>query len=258
MTRNHAVVVLLALLSLAAVSRVSAAEQAAPKAAPKPKAPAVTRTLDAQVSGFTSQDADNIYARLAMEEKKDGRTWYVKGSHSRTQTKATRYYTVSTTKLDSRLERALSERDFSVLTAVVSTRDRSYYSSSPNDSGYEFASYGVGRRLDANMRGDLGLGLLRVRDDDDGFRPALVAALRGSRPLSDKLTLTADTMLLQPVGEADSTKLDSDIGFSYQMAPGFYLRLNWQATNLIRSAYSLSEWDSVWRLSIAFRQTTKH
>ncbi len=224
-------------------------------AKPAPKKPAVIRTLDTQLSGYTSQDSDSIYARLSMEEKKDGRTWYARGSVTKTATHVTKTSHVLTYRLDSRHERMRNEDEYNVFAAIVSTRDRGT-SSKTRESGYQLVSYGTGKKLDPKTKGEFGLGLLNVRDENTGVQPALIAGIQGSRPLSPKLTLVADILAIQPVNELRSTKLDSDIGLAYQMAPGFYLRLNWQSTNLIRSVYTFKEWDSTVRLSISFRKTT--
>lgn len=224
-------------------------------AKPASKKPTVTRTLDTQLSGYTSQDSDSIFARLSMEEKKDRRTWYVRGSVTRTATHVTKTSHVQTYRLDSRHETMRNKDEFNVLTAIVSTRDRGT-ASKTRESGYQLVSYGTGKQWDPKTKGEIGLGLVNVRDEDTGVQPAVVAGIQGSRPLSPKLTLIADIMAIQPMDELRSTKLDSDVGLAYQMAPGFYLRLNWQATNLIRSAYTFKEWDSVVRLSISFRKTT--
>gem|GEM_PF-3484603 len=221
-----------------------------------PKKPTTTRTLDTQVSGYTSQDANSAYARLSIDEKKNDRTWYVRASITRTATTVKKSSHVLTYRLDSRHEQIRNgSNEYNVLTAVTSARDRGS-SNNLKKSGYQFLSYGIGKQFDPRTKGDMGLGLLNVRDEDTGIQPALVVALRGRRPLSRKLTLNADILALQPVEKLRSTKLDSDIGFAYEMAPGFFLRLDWQATNLIRSAYSYKEWDSVIRLSVSFRRTT--
>lgn len=246
--------------ALAAETALADAQQPAkPKASPaKPaaKKPTITRTLDTQLSGYTSQDADSIYARLSMDEKKDGRTWYVRSSINTTATNVNRSSHVLTYRLDSRLERMRNTSDYNVLTAVMSARDRGSSSTKIRKSGYQFASYGTGKQLNAKTKGDIGIGLLNLRDEDTGIQPALIAALRGKRPLSTKLTLTTDILAIQPMSRLRSTKLDSDLGLAYELAPGFFLRLDWQATNLIRSAISFNEWDSVIRLSVSFRKTS--
>lgn len=219
------------------------------------KKPKLTRTIDTQVSGYTSQDSDSIYGRLSVEEKRDGKTWYARGSVTRTSTHVTRTSHVLTYRLDSRHERMRNAEEYNVFTAVVSTRDRNS-STRVRKSGYQLVSYGTGKQWDPKTKGEIGLGLVNVRDEDTGVQAAIVAGLRASRPLSTKLTLNSDFLAIQPIDELRSTKLDSDIGLAYQMSPGFYLRLGWQATNLIRSAYTYKEWDSTVRLSISWRRTT--
>lgn len=227
--------------------------------APKPKQPALTRTLDTRLSGFTSHDADQIYARLSVSEKRGGREWHIRGSFSRTATNVSNKSSrVSTYKLDSRIERARSDRKFNVLTGVVSIRERNPASRNRlGKSGYEFVSYGIGRQLGRRSKGDIGLGLLKTYDTTNSTSPAVVASIRGRRPLSKKLTFDSDILALQPTESLRSTKVDSDLGLSYELAPGFYLRLGWQATNLIRPVRGNREWDSVVRLSISFRRTTR-
>jgi hypothetical protein len=163
---------------------------------------------------------------------------------------------VLTYRLDSRFEQMRNKSDYNVLTAVASARDRGSSSSKLRKSGYEFLSYGIGRQFDAKLKGDIGVGLLNLRDEDTGLQPALVAAVRGRRPFGSKLTLTTDILAIQPMSRLRSIKLDSDLGLAYQLGPGFFLRLDWQATNLIRSAISFREWDSVLRLSFSYRRTT--
>ncbi len=230
------------------------ASTTAPKTAPKK--PPITRTIDTQLSGFTSVDSDAVYGRLSIEEKRAGRTWYARGSVARTATHVNKTSHVLTYRLDSRHETMRNKDEYNVFSGVVSTRDRGTSSKKVRESGYQLASYGVGKQWDAKTKGEIGLGLVNIRDEDTGIQPAVVAGMQGSRPLSAKLTLNTDILAVQPMDHLRSTKLDSDIGLAYQMAPGFFLRLNWQATNLIRSDYSYSEWDSVVRLSISWRRTS--
>ncbi len=137
-------------------------------------------------------------------------------------------------------------------------RDRRYTSRDRLDkSGYEFVSYGIGKQLGARSKGDIGLGLLKTYDTVDDTSPAVVGSIRARAPLSKRLTFDSDVLALQPTESLRSTKLDSDLGLSYELAPNLYLRLGWQATNLIRPVRGTHEWDSVARLSISFRRTTR-
>ena len=88
------------------------------------KRPLVTRTVETQLSGFSSQDADQLYARLALQETRAERSWYVRGALSRTVTKNGSTSSVVTSKLDSRLEHATSPKSYSVWTGVLSRRAR--------------------------------------------------------------------------------------------------------------------------------------
>ena len=227
--------------------------------APKPKRIPITRTFDTQLSGFTSQDADQLYARLSMQENRDSRSWYIRGSISRTATKnGNTENHVSTTKLDSRYEHATSKEGYNVWTGVLSRRDRDPGGKKKSkQSGYESISYGIGRQMGPKAKGDIGLGLLDVYNDEDGTAPAVMCSIRGRHPLSKKLTLESDILALQPTDRLRNTKVDSDLGLAYELAPGFYLRLGWAANNLIEPVRNTSrEWDSVIRLSISLRRTT--
>jgi len=228
-----------------------------PKSA-KQKKPSVTRTIETQLSGFTSEDADQLYARLRLEEKSARKSWYVRGLFSRTATKhSSRKVHVTTQKLDSRLERVTAPQRYTVWTGVLSRRDRDYaIKTYPRRSGYHFLSYGFGKQLDAKTKGDIGLGVLEIYDENDGTKPALVLSIRGKRPLSKNVTFDGDILAFQPTDRLRSTKVDSDLGLSYKLGEGLSLRLSWSATNLIRPVRSSREWDSVVRLSVSFRRTT--
>ena len=255
-----AVLFVLSSLSGQAVEPASraASTPAVTKSKPAPKKSPVTRTIETQLSGFTSEDADQLYARLSLRETREHRDWYVRGSFSRTATDYAGYDArVTTSKFDSRLEQERAEDAYDVWTGILSKRERDpatrHY---PKRSGYHFLSYGFGRQLDARTKGDIGLGILDIYDQDDGSRPAAISSIRGRRPLSKRLTLDGDILVLQPMDRLRSTKVDSDLGLSYGLAPGLSIRLGWSANNLIRSVRASREWDSVIRLSISFRRTT--
>jgi len=221
------------------------------------KKPPITRTVETQLSGFTSQDADQLYARLALQETRAQRSWYVRGAISRTVTKNGSTSSVITSKLDSRLEHSAGAKSYSVWTGVLSGRDRDY-STKQNDqrSGYEFLSYGYGRQLGAKAKGDIGLGVLKVWDDETSTRPSVVFSVRGRHPLNKSLTFESDTLLIQPLDALRSTKIDSDLALAHELAPGLSLRLGWSLNNLIRSIHNNREWDSIVRLSISYRRTS--
>ncbi len=224
----------------------------------KPPKPAVTRTFETQLSGYTSQDAESLYTRLSLQENRKKQLWFIRGSLSLTETKSGKYHPrVTTSKIDSRLERLQSPKSYSVLTGVLSSRDRD--ASNPKNarhSGYQFLSYGFGRVLGPRAKGDIGLGMLEVFDDNEGIKPALMLAVRGIQPLTESLSWESDVILLQPVDRIQSTRIDSELGLVHSLSPGLSLRLTWTLNNLIRSVNTNREWDSGVRLSISYRHTT--
>lgn len=228
-----------------------------PKSA-KPKKPPITRTFETQLSGFTSEDADALFARLSMQETRAPKNWYIRGSFNRTATKNGTSSHVTTQRFDSRLEHMRPDKEYTVWTGVLSRRDRQVGGRLPNTSGYHFLSYGFGRQLDPKTKGDIGLGLLDVYDEEGGTGPAVIASVRVKKPLSKTLSLDGDTLILQPMARLDSTKVDSDLGLSHELAPGLALRLSWSVNNLIRPIRSSHEWDSIMRLSITYRRTSTH
>lgn len=228
-----------------------------PKSA-KPKKPPITRTFETQLSGFTSEDADAYFGRLSMQETRPPKNWYIRGSFNRTATKNSVSNHVTTQRFDSRLEHIRPDKEYTVWTGVLSRRDRQVGGRLPNTSGYHFLSYGFGRQLDPKTKGDIGLGLLDVYDEEGGTEPAVIASVRVKKPLSKTLSLDGDTLILQPMARLDSTKVDSDIGLSHELAPGLALRLRWSVNNLIRPIRSSHEWDSIMRLSITYRRTSTH
>ena len=225
---------------------------------PKPKKPAITRTFETQFSGFTSEDAEALYGRLTLQETRAPKNWYIRGAFNRTATKNGTSSHVTTQRFDSRLEHMRPTKEYTVWTGVLSRRDRHVGSRQPNTSGYHFLSYGIGKQLDPKTKGDIGLGLLDVYDEEGGAEPAVVASIRVKKPLGKSLSLDGDTLILQPTGKLSSTKVDSDLGLTHAFAPGLSLRLSWSVNNLIRPIRSSNEWDSIIRLSISYRRTSTH
>lgn len=231
----------------------------APKPKPaKPKKPPITRTFETQLSGFTSEDADALFARLSIQEIRAPKSWYIRGSFNRTATRNGTSSYVTTQRFDSRLEHMRPSKEYTVWTGVLSRRDRHVGSRVPNTSGYHFLSYGFGRQFDPKTKGDIGFGLLDVYDEPGGSEPAMIASVRVKKPLSKTLSLDGDTLILQPMSKLSSTKVDSDLGLSHELAPGLALRLGWSVNNLIRPIRSSHEWDSIIRLSITYRRTSMH
>ncbi|HUV04593.1 MAG TPA: DUF481 domain-containing protein [Armatimonadota bacterium] len=222
-----------------------------------PKKPTVTRTIEAQLSGLTTEYADQIYARLSVQESRQPRNWYLRGSYTSTATESgTWKVNVTTTRLDGRVERIRTGDRYNVLIGVMNRRDRDLTRTTSEQTGYHFLSYGVGKHLDIRNKGDIGLGLLTLYDDGDTAKPAVGCSIIGRRPLSKKLTLDSQILALQPLDRLRSTKVDSEIGLSYELTQGFSLRLGWSANNLVRPIRGKKEWDSIVRLTISFRRTT--
>ncbi len=219
--------------------------------------PSVTRTLDTQLSGFTSQDAEQLFARLALQETRKKQNWFVRGSLAKTKTingKSTA--SVLTSRLDSRLEHMTSPNSYTVLTGVLSRRDRNYSKRKDQESGYQFMSYGVGKPLGPKAKGDIGLGFIEIFEESRGISPSAMVSLRGSRPLGKTLTLESDLLVLQPLTRIRDTKIDSEIGLAHALSPGLSLRLTWSLNNLVRSINTNREWDSGIRVSISYRHTS--
>jgi len=234
----------------------SGAAGVAPKPA-SPKKPTVMRTIDVQLSGLTTEYADQIYARLSLQEKQARRDLYLRGSYSHTATESGAWkVNVTTTRLDGRVERIRAGDRYNVWIGVMNRRDRDLTRTSTEQTGYRFLSYGVGKHLDIRNKGDIGLGLLTLYDDGDTAKPAVGCSIIGRRPLSKKLTLDSQILALQPVDRLRSTKVDSEIGLSYELTQGFSLRLGWSANNLVRPVRGTREWDSIIRLTVSFRRTT--
>jgi len=236
------------------------ASPAAPSATAKPaapKKPTVTRTIEAQLSGLATEYSDQIYARLSMQESRKPRNWYLRGSYSQTATESGVWkVNVATTRLDCRVERTRPNDRYNVLIGVMNRRDRDLTPTSTERTGYHFLSYGVGKQLDIRNKGDIGLGLLTLYDDGDTAKPAVGCSIIGKRPLSKKLTLDSQILALQPLDRLRSTKVDSEIGLSYELTQGFSLRLGWSGNNLVRPIRGTKVWDSIVRLTISFRRTT--
>jgi hypothetical protein len=232
--------------------------QPAPAKVVKPALPALTRIVETQLSGFTSQDAGQLYTRISLQETRKRQNWYIRGALSLTETKSGKSRTdVTTGKIDSRLERITSPQSYMVVTGVLSSRGRNPASKNyPKQSGYQFLSYGLGRTFGPKAKGDIGLGVLQVSEDGSGFAPALMCAVRGTRPISKMLSWESDILVLQPVGNLADTKIDSEIGLIHDLSPGLSLRLIWTLNNLVRSINSNREWDSGVRVSISYRHTT--
>ena len=223
----------------------------------KPKKPPVTRTFETQLSGFTSEDSEALFARLSVQEVRAPKNWYIRGAFNRTETKNATSNHVTTQRFDSRLEQMRPNDNYNLWTGVLSRRDR-HIGKKDNTSGYHFLSYGFGRQLDPKTKGDIGLGLLDVYDEPGGGKPALMSSIRIKKPLTKTLSLDGDVLVLQPLEKLSSTKVDSDLGVLHTLSPGLGLRLSWSVTNLIRPVRSSHEWDSVIRLSISYRRTSTH
>ena len=102
---------------------------------------------------------------------------------------------VSTTKVDSPYKHTTSKEGYNVWTGVLSRRDRDPGGKKKSkQSGYEVFSYGTGRQMGPKAKGDIGLGLLDVYNDEDGTAPAVMCSIRGRHPLSKKLTLESDIL----------------------------------------------------------------
>ena len=261
MVRCYAVCIAVFLVGTSAYSQTTIPPKPA-VTAPKPKTarvkkPPITRTFETQLSGFLSEDSEALFARLSMQEIRAPQNWYVRGSFNRTETRNGSSSHVTTQRFDSRLEHMRPNKEYTVWTGVLSRRDR-HIGINANTSGYHFLSYGFGRQLDPKTKGDIGLGLLDVYDEEGGTKPALMTSIRIKKPLSKSLSLDGDTLVLQPLDKLSSTKVDSDLGLAHELSPGLALRLSWSATNLIRPIRSSHEWDSIIRLSISYRRTSIH
>lgn len=227
--------------------------------AKKPAAKPITRTIETQLSGFTSQDADQLYARVSFREQRENQEWYIRGSHSRTGTKYVSSRTdVTTQRFDSRLETINDSNEYRVVTGVLYKRTRERGGNVTQRMGYHLLSYGSGRHLDSLTKADIGLGLLELYDRGKGTQPIFMASIRGKRPLTEKLTFDADLFGIQTLNSPHEAKLDADLAVSYSFAPGLSLRLGWSVNNLVRSVRHVDkEWDSLVRLSISYRKTVK-
>lgn len=246
-----------------AVKTDSAAQPAVPaapvKAPAKPKMPPVTRAFETQISGFASDYADQLFGRLSFQEKKGGKDWFIRGSLSRTATESGSSKThVTTTRLDFRDEQARRAGRYDVFAGVMSERERDLSSTRSERSGYHSLSYGIGKKFDARNRGDIGIGVLNIYDEDDGTKPALSCSIIGRRPLNSKLSVDAHILAFQPLDKLSDTKVDSEVGLSYDVSPEISLRFGWSANNLVRPIRGAKEWDSVLRFTISFRRTTTH
>lgn len=240
--------------SLAQKSPAQKLTASAPKSVRQP----IVRTVETQLSGFTSQDAEQFYTRLSLQETRKSQNWYIRGALSRTETRnGSSHSEVMTSKLDSRLQHMISPNVYSVVTGVLSRRDRNPSSKTyPRDSGYQFISYGYGRPLGPKANGDIGLGLLQVFDDGGSAKPALMCAVRGTHSISRVLSWESDVLVFQPMDSLSDMKIDSEVGLVHDLSPGLSLRFTWTLNNLIRSVNSNREWDSGARVSISYRHTT--
>jgi hypothetical protein len=229
-----------------------------PAAPVKPAPPAITRIFETQLSGFTSQDAQYLYTRISLQDTRKTQTWYVRGALNLTQTRSGKSHSdVSTSKIDARLEHLTSPDTYSVVTGVLSSRNRdSAGTKNDRESGYQFLSFGYGRMLGPKAKADIGMGALQVFDDGDNVEPALMCAIRGRRPLSKVLSWDSDVLVLQSMGSLSDTKIDAEVGLTHDLSPGLSLRMAWTLNNLVRSINSNREWDSGVRASISYRHTT--
>jgi len=270
LVRRSCSTVVFALVSLAALTMQSSAlgqtsgpapggsGAAVSKAKPAtPKKPVTTRTIEAQLSGLTTEYADQIYARLSLQKTQDRRLRYLRGTYSHTATESGSWkVNVITSRFDCRVEQPRPTDRYNVWIGVMNRRDRDLRPGVTERTGYNFLSYGVGKQLDARNKGDIGLGLLTLYDDGDTSKPAVGCSVLGKRPLSKKFTLDSQILALQPLDRLRSTKVDSEIGLSYELTQGFSLRLSWSTNNLVRPIRGTKEWDSITRLTVSFRRTT--
>lgn len=224
----------------------------------KPKTP-ITRTIDTQLSAYTTEYAEQLYLRLLYQEKGGDADWHLRGSFIRTATVSgsSRKY-VTTTKIDYRREhpRSNTKSDYDVWAGVMNRRDRDLTVGSEK-SGYHFFSYGVGKQLDTRNRGDIGIGILETYDDGRGTRPALSCSVIARRPIAEKLSLDGQILVLQPLNDFGSTKVDSEAGMTYDLSQGFSVRLNYSANNVVKPLRGDTMWDTMLRLTFAYRHTSR-
>lgn len=215
------------------------------------------RTVEAQLSGITTNYSDQIYARLSLQEEGESRRWYLRGTYNRTTTDSGSSETrVLTSRADFRHETLGNSGDYHVWSAVLSRRDRDK-SRGVERSGYQFTAYGIGKQLDARNKGDIGLGFLHKYDNGGDTKPVVYCSVIGTGYLREKLTTDGRILVLQPIDSLHSTKLDGEIGISYALTDGLAVRLSWSANNLIRPVQGDREWDSVVRLTFSYQHTSK-
>ena len=214
------------------------------------------RSVDVQLSGFTTNYSEQIYVRLSLQEERILRRWYFRGMYNRTTTDSGSSETkVVTSRLEFRHESVSEDGKYGVWTGMLSRRDRDR-SKSVEHSGYHFVSYGIGKQLDTRSKGDLGLGFVRIYDDGGSTKPSVSCSIIGVDNLSKKLTADARILVLQPLDHLRSTKLDSELGFSYELTQGLAVRLSWSVNNLIRPVQGDRDWDSIVRLTLSYRRVS--
>lgn len=214
------------------------------------------RTVEAQLSGLTTNYSDQIYARLSLQEEGKSRRWYLRGTYNRTTTDSGSSETrVITSRADFRHETLTDSGAYQVWSAVLSRRDRDK-ARGVERSGYQFTSYGVGKQLNARNKGDIGLGFLHKYDNGGQTEPVVYCSVIGTGYLRKKLATDGRILVLQPIDSLHSTRLDGEIGVSYELTDGLAVRLSWSANNLIRPVQGDREWDSVVRLTFSYQHTS--
>lgn len=213
--------------------------------------------VELELTGVTSLTSDTALARGRVERKTSASDLKLRAGYTLTSNKSygknARDLTTRTLLLDSRY--ALGQgSSFWTLTGATNMRMRSEASTRyPKKTGYLLFAAGRGTRLQQNLEGDIGLGLLTSYDvDGRETDPALTGRLLARYPLGKRLTFDSTATLMLPLG--NGLRLDSDLTLNYRLTQELYLRLGWSANNLVVPVLGAGDWDTTTRISFLYRK----
>lgn len=123
----------------------------------------------------------------------------------------------------------------------------------PDTTGYYSISVGVGRPIVPGLDGEIGVGHVRIYQDDVETSLIPVYALRLKKDLASNITLDGSLRMLQPFSQ--DTFADSRTSLNYRFTRNVGVQLTYVANNLLVPATSRTGWNKTFRVMLTFNHS---